>query len=258
MSLAVTGASRREGAQDVIEGMGTMNSIIGRTAGALGLGAALLITGCTRDASTVAAAANTAGATVNCGEGRQAVVRPVMGSTASQIECVPVMAAPVAYPTTAFAPGVAAAPEAPVRERVVERVVYKQAPARTSTSTSERVVRRPEPVEPVETVSDRGPVAEPAVYHPRTRRGDEPAAYPDRYPERTSYPASYPSRSEDPYPTEERKSPRSIKKSAVIIAGAAAGGAGVGAIIGGKSGAVKGAVVGGIAGTIYDQVTRRK
>jgi hypothetical protein len=180
------------------------------------------------------------------------MVRPVMGSTASQIECV--QTAPT-YPTTAFAPGMAPAvtSEAPVRERVVERVVYKQAPA-----ARQRVVHRAEPVEPVE---DRGPIAEPAVYRTRTRTGTsgaEPVAYPDRYPERTSYPASYPSRSDDTYPTEERKSPRSIKKSAVIIAGAAAGGAGVGAIMGGKSGAIKGAVLGGVAGTIYDQVTRRK
>jgi hypothetical protein len=249
MSLAAKGASRREGAQDVIEGMGAMNSIIGRTAGALGLGAALLITGCSREASTVAAAA-TAGATVNCGEGRQAVVRPVIGSTASQIECVPVLTAPLAYPTTAFAPGVAAAPEAPapVRERVVERVVYKQAPAQAS--ARQRVVRRTEPFEPVETVED-GPTAEPAVYRTRTRTGT-PGAEP------VAYPASYPSRSGDPYPTEPERKNRSIGKSAVIIAGAAAGGAGVGAIMGGKSGAWKGAVVGAIGGTIYDQVTRRR
>jgi hypothetical protein len=226
-----------------------MKAIIGRTAGALGLGAALLVTGCGRQSSTVAAAATAPAAVVNCGEGRQAVVHPVTAGAASQIECVPV--APIAYPTTAFAPGIApsATSAAPVRERVVERVVYKQAPAR------QRVVHRAERVEPVEPVEDRGPIAEPAVYRTRTGTpGDEPAAY----PQRTSYPASYPSRSEDPYPAEPEQKNRSIKKSAVIIAGAAAGGAGVGAIIGGKSGAVKGAVVGGIAGTIYDQVTRRK
>jgi hypothetical protein len=54
------------------------------------------------------------------------------------------------------------------------------------------------------------------------------------------------------------KSPRSWKKSALIIGGSAAGGAGVGAILDGKSGAKKGAVVGGIAGTIYDIATRNK
>jgi hypothetical protein len=228
-----------------------MRSIIGRTAGALGLGAALLVTGCGRESASVAAAAAApAGAIVNCGEGRQAVVHPVIaGSTASQVECV--QTAPT-YPTTAFAPGVApAVTEAPVRERVVERVVYKQAPAQ------QRVVHRAEPV-----VADNGPVAEPAVYRTRTSYpGAEPVDYPQqRYPERTSYPARSDSRypADDRYPVENDKAPRSIGKSAVIIAGAAAGGAGVGAIIGGKSGAWKGAVVGGVAGTIYDQVTRRK
>jgi hypothetical protein len=55
-----------------------------------------------------------------------------------------------------------------------------------------------------------------------------------------------------------QKSPRSWKKSALIIGGSAAGGAGLGAILGGKSGAKKGAVVGGIAGTVYDIATRNK
>jgi hypothetical protein len=54
------------------------------------------------------------------------------------------------------------------------------------------------------------------------------------------------------------KSPRSWKKSALIIGGSAAGGAGVGAILDGKSGAKKGAIVGGIAGTVYDIATRNK
>src|SRR5262245_52930010 len=121
-----------------------MKSIIGRTAGALGLGATLLVTGC-REASTLSAAA-AATPVVNCGEGRQAVIRPMTAGAPSQIECVAVAPAPVAYATTAFAPGVAAAPEVPVRERVVERVVYRQAPA-----ARQRVVRT-EPVEPVEPV----------------------------------------------------------------------------------------------------------
>jgi hypothetical protein len=55
-----------------------------------------------------------------------------------------------------------------------------------------------------------------------------------------------------------QKSPRSWKKSALIIGGSAAGGAGLGAILDGKSGAKKGAVVGGIAGTVYDIATRNK
>ena len=54
------------------------------------------------------------------------------------------------------------------------------------------------------------------------------------------------------------KTPRSWKKSALIIGGSAAGGAGVGAILDGKSGAKKGAIVGGIAGTVYDIATRNK
>lgn len=206
-----------------------MKAIIGRTFGALGLGAALLVTGC-REASSVASAATTpAGTVVNCGEGRQAVVHPVTaGIAAQQVECVPVAGArpyTMAYaPVTTEAPVVAA--EAPVRERVV----YRTAP--------ERVVYR-------------RPTAEPAVY----RTSDaEPAAY----PERSSYPAR--STSTDRYPAEERpqKSPRSWKKSAIIIGGAAAGGAGVGAIVGGKGGAVKGAVLGGVAGTIFDLATRNR
>jgi len=52
--------------------------------------------------------------------------------------------------------------------------------------------------------------------------------------------------------------PRSWKKSALIIGGSAAGGAGLGAIVGGKGGAVKGAVIGGIAGTVCDIATRNK
>jgi hypothetical protein len=55
-----------------------------------------------------------------------------------------------------------------------------------------------------------------------------------------------------------QKSPRSWKKSALIIGGSAAGGAGLGAILGGKSGAKKGAIVGGVAGTVYDIATRNK
>ena len=55
-----------------------------------------------------------------------------------------------------------------------------------------------------------------------------------------------------------QKSPRSWKKSALIIGGSAAGGAGLGAVLGGKSGAKKGAIVGGIAGTVYDIATRNK
>ena len=55
-----------------------------------------------------------------------------------------------------------------------------------------------------------------------------------------------------------QKSPRSWKKSALIIGGSAAGGAGLGAILDGKSGAKKGAIVGGIAGTVYDIATRNK
>lgn len=199
-----------------------MKAIIGRGFGALGLGAALLVTGC-REASSVASAATTpAGTVVNCGEGRQAVVHPVTaGISAQQVECVPVAGArPYSM---AYAP---VTDEAPVRERVV----YRTAP--------ERVV-------------SRRPTAEPAVY----RTSDaEPAAY----PERSSYPAR--STSTDRYPVEEqpRKSPRSWKKSAVIIGGAAAGGAGVGAIVGGKGGAVKGAVLGGVAGTIFDLATRNR
>jgi hypothetical protein len=86
-----------------------------------------------------------------------------------------------------------------------------------------------------------------------------PAVYSAPAPARTRtaasrQPATYRTASSDV----PQKSPRSWKKSALIIGGSAAGGAGIGAIVGGKSGAVKGAVLGGVAGTVYDIATRNK
>lgn len=86
-----------------------------------------------------------------------------------------------------------------------------------------------------------------------------PAVYSAPAPARTRtvasrQPATYRTASSDV----PQKSPRSWKKSALIIGGSAAGGAGLGAILGGKSGAKKGAIVGGVAGTVYDIATRNK
>ena len=85
-----------------------------------------------------------------------------------------------------------------------------------------------------------------------------PASYSAPTPVRTRtaasrQPVTYRTASSEPVHT-----PRSWKKSALIIGGSAAGGAGLGAIVGGKGGAVKGAVIGGIAGTVYDIATRNK
>jgi len=85
-----------------------------------------------------------------------------------------------------------------------------------------------------------------------------PASYSAPAPVRTRtaasrQPVTYRTASSEPVHT-----PRSWKKSALIIGGSAAGGAGLGAIVGGKGGAVKGAGIGGIAGTVYDIATRNK
>jgi len=61
-------------------------------------------------------------------------------------------------------------------------------------------------------------------------------------------------------PRRERtvSTPRSVKKSAIIIGSSAGAGAGVGAAIGGRKGALIGAVVGGGGAALWDQITRRK
>jgi hypothetical protein len=233
-----------------------MKAIIGRTFGALGVGAMLLLTGCRETSSVASAATAPAGTIVNCGEGRQAVVHPVTaGSGGNQVECVPVAGARADM--LAYAPEATAMPvmNSPVRERVV----YRTAPARRSrsverTPVDEPVYRTSRNEEPVY----GSPGAEPVAYpdrssYPSSRR---PSAQPVSYPDRSSYP----DQSSGRYPADEpqQKSPRSWGKTAIIIAGATAGGAGVGAILGGGSGAKKGAVVGAIAGTIYGVATRNK
>jgi hypothetical protein len=239
-----------------------MKAIIGRSFGALSLGALLLLTGCRETSSVASAATVPAGTIVNCGEGRQAVVHPVTaGSGGNQVECVPVAGARADM--LAYAPDTTAAVNTPAPVR--ERVVYRTAPARR-----QRSVERTPVDEPVYRTSRND---EPVYGSP----GAEPVAYPDRSsnPDRSSYPSSrrpsaqpvsypdrssYPDQSSSRYPADEpqQKSPRSWGKTAIIIAGATAGGAGVGAILGGGSGAKKGAVVGAIAGTIYGVATRNK
>lgn len=222
-----------------------MKAIIGRTFGAVGLGATLLLAAGCRETSSVASAATVpAGTLVDCGEGRQAVVHPVTaGSGASRIECV------ANVDTTPVAPVALTPVGTPERTVVRERVVYRTAPA---PRTPVRSASNDEPVY-------RSPGAEPVDYPERT---SYPASYPSRGP--AVEPVSYPDRSGDPdqssrYPAQEQqKSPRSWKKTAIIIGGATAGGAGVGAILGGGSGAKKGAVLGAVAGTIYGVVTRNK
>ncbi len=51
---------------------------------------------------------------------------------------------------------------------------------------------------------------------------------------------------------------RSVKKSAVIIAGSTAAGAVVGGLVKGRKGALVGGILSGGAATVWDQVTRRR
>ena len=102
-----------------------MKALIGGIVGALLLGGVLLLFGgrtnafpqlYALDASTVDPML------VNCGEGRQALVRPVAaGQRVSQVECV---AAPAAYPS---AVGLVPAVQTFAQPQpVVERVVYRE------------------------------------------------------------------------------------------------------------------------------------
>jgi hypothetical protein len=56
--------------------------------------------------------------------------------------------------------------------------------------------------------------------------------------------------------SEEVRSGRSWKKTAMIIGGSTAGGAGIGGIMGGKKGALIGAAIGGGAASIYEATKR--
>jgi hypothetical protein len=164
---------------------------------------------------------------VNCGDGRQAMVRQTLvgDRTVSRVECVP----DATLMTDTGLAGMPGSLDVPAQQF--------QAAA---------------------------PVAAPAaVAQPRVVYRDRPV-YRDRVVERTvsSAPAASTSASssssESSRSVPARKPGRSWQKSAVIIGGSAAGGAGVGAIIGGRRGAAKGAVLGGVAGTIYDVATRNK
>lgn len=168
---------------------------------------------------------------VNCGDGRQAMVRQTLvgDRTVSRVECVPDatlmtdtgmegLPGSLNVPAQQFQAPAPAAPAAVAQPRVVyrDRPVYR-----------DRVVERTVSSAPARTTSASSGASSSSG---SSRSSEAPA----------------------------RRPGRSWQKSAVIIGGGAAGGAGVGAVIGGRRGAAKGAVLGGVAGTIYDIATRNK
>jgi hypothetical protein len=163
---------------------------------------------------------------VDCADGQRALVRhvSVAGQTVAQVQCVgqPLVTTNTFddMSTAAAAPAYTTARAYPVSMSRPAASYTAPAPVRTRTAAARQPVYR---------------TASEPVY----RTASEPVY-------RTTS-------SEAPV-----KTPRSWKKSALIIGGSAAGGAGVGAILDGKSGAKKGAIVGGIAGTVYDIATRNK
>ena len=169
--------------------------------------------------------------TINCGEGKQALVKQVSfdGKSVSQVDCVD-MPRVVASRDAALIEDdfeVAPAP-APVR-RTVQR-----APVR------ERVIVREVPRER-EVIRDE---EEPRVYRTSSTRRDDDVRMEDEAPARSEG------------RTTRSRGKRPGEQSALIIAGSTAAGAGAGAIVGGKKGAIIGAVIGGVGGTIYDRKTR--
>jgi hypothetical protein len=157
--------------------------------------------------------------TIQCGDGKQAIVKQVRtdGQTVSQVECVEAAAPPAMRDAALLEDQIAVAPPAPVR-----RVVRTLPPVR------ERVIVREVPVR----VDDDDEA--PRVYRTSTRTSDD-----DR-------------------PTTTAPTKRSGGQSALIIGGSTAAGAGIGAVIGGKKGAIIGAILGGAGGTVYDRKTREK
>ena len=114
-----------------------MKALIGGIIGALLLGGVLLFVNGQRTpalANGFTAASFEAAndpVLVNCGEGRQALVRPVaMGARFSQIECVPTA-------STMMAPGVIPAVQT-YAAQPVERVVYRERPVTRTVSSSSR------------------------------------------------------------------------------------------------------------------------
>ncbi len=115
-----------------------MKALIGGIVGALLLGGGLLFFSGQRTSAFPAYALEASSVDpmlVNCGEGRQALVRPVAaGQRISQVECV---AAPAALPSAVgVVPAVQTfAPPQPVIERVVYRepVATRRAPVRRTT-----------------------------------------------------------------------------------------------------------------------------
>jgi hypothetical protein len=116
-----------------------MKALIGGIIGALLLGGVLLFVNTQRTPALQASGfdALQGGSSdpllVNCGEGRQALLRPVAaGQRFSQVECVPAMA-------MAMAPALMPAVQTYAAAPAVERVVYRERPVtRTRTSTAAR------------------------------------------------------------------------------------------------------------------------
>ena len=138
-----------------------------------------------------------------------------------------------------------------------QRALVKQVSVRGQTVAQVQCVGQPLMANTFDEMSMAAPAYTTARAYPVSM--SRPAVYSAPAPARTRtaasrQPVTYRTASSDV----PQKSPRSWKKSALIIGGSAAGGAGIGAIVGGKSGAVKGAVLGGVAGTVYDIATRNK
>lgn len=98
------------------------------------------------------------------------------------------------------------------------------------------------------------PYAQTAAYAPYSSEStiyrDRPRVVRTRYIDRTTY--------VEPSRTYVYHRGRSLKKSALIVAGSAGTGAAIGALAGGGKGAGIGALAGGAAGFIYDRLTHNR
>jgi hypothetical protein len=184
--------------------------------------------GTSPSASVASLPAGSGPVTIQCGDGKQAVVKQVLAGaqTVSQVECVD--AARVVTSRDVALLEDQPLQVAPAVRPPVRRVVRTLPPV-----VRERVIVREVPRH--EDDEDVTPVDEPRVYRTSDTSDDDPSPAPAPAP-----------------------SKRSGEQSAVIIGGSTAAGAGVGAVLGGKKGAIIGAVLGGIGGTIYDRKTREK